>query len=233
MNCKNYKGEQITFSGTASNPIHHVKIFVDGYLLTNNGYGNPITVSNNTYSLDYSFYSNGMGRELKVVAYNQSNEVIDEIYRTINVLNASVNFTLNVPTNITKGQEITFSGSASYPISKVKLFVDGYQLIYNNIGNPINVSNNTYSPVADYPSSNWVRITDKDELVPGDVLSTHQGHAWGATWHGGLYYGKENGVHYVLDNSKRGNLNGTYVRTWYYKFYYYYKPVHDKLTAQY
>lgn len=55
-------------------------------------------------------------------------------------------------------------------------------------------------PVNDAPSANWARI-DWDALKPGDVLATHAGHAWGAQWHGGLYAGKIDGVHYIHDNS--------------------------------
>lgn len=55
-------------------------------------------------------------------------------------------------------------------------------------------------PVNDVGSKNWSRI-DWDKLKPGAVLSTHQGHAWGNKWHGGLYAGKINGVHYIYDNS--------------------------------
>lgn len=523
------KGENMSFTGMASYPIDHVRIFVDGYLLTNNGIGDPIPVINNQYNLNYAFYSSAMDREVKVVAYNSSNDIINEIYKSINVLDEAVNFTIDIPDNITRGQEITFTGTASsvvnnvkifvdgyqliyngngnpinvyggaynltykfsgagqdrqltaiaydssgnalaelnesidvtggngefsldtfgtiikdneitfsgeapYPITKVKIFVDGYQLIYNGSGDPINVNYETYSfnykftssgmerqlkvigitdsweiidevttvinvyedssmekititippavytdettrfhgtitsnivdvnatidgytlpnpvindnkfsfnysftlpaqgrvmelkgydadynlvetiqrtvdihsketpgeqlqkmlkermdgiaphnrpyvfngvqdcygycrqvwnavlydggaheedyypnsyntsrwlnvsgglPVADAPSSNWALITDYNDLVPGDVLSTHQGHAWGAHWHGGLYYGKVNGVHYVLDNSKRGNKNGAYVRTFYTGFKYYYKPTHNMLTKQY
>ncbi|NMO13424.1 LysM peptidoglycan-binding domain-containing protein [Pyxidicoccus fallax] len=49
-------------------------------------------------------------------------------------------------------------------------------------------------------SKNWSRI-DWDKLKPGAVLSTHEGHAWGDKWHGGIYAGKKNGVHYIYDNS--------------------------------
>ncbi|MCP3097866.1 LysM peptidoglycan-binding domain-containing protein [Myxococcus sp. K15C18031901] len=55
-------------------------------------------------------------------------------------------------------------------------------------------------PVNDVGSKNWSRI-DWDKLKPGAVLSTAKGHAWGANWHGGLYAGKINGVHYIYDNS--------------------------------
>lgn len=87
-------------------------------------------------------------------------------------------------------------------------------------------------PIADYPSSDWAKITNKNELIPGDVLATHQGHKWGARWHGGLYYGKQNGEYYVLDASLRDGLNGADVRKWHSDFQYYYIPIHEKLKNQ-
>ncbi len=84
-------------------------------------------------------------------------------------------------------------------------------------------------PVDDYPSSNWVYFSSPDQLLPGDVLSTHQGHTWGDTWHGGLYAGKVNGEHRIWDNS--GSANGAYNRSFYYGFHYYYRPTHQKLAA--
>jgi hypothetical protein len=85
-------------------------------------------------------------------------------------------------------------------------------------------------PVADYPSSNWVYFSDPSVLLPGDVLSTHQGHAWGDTWHGGLYAGVSNGQHRIWDNS--GSGNGAYNRPFYWGFHYYYKPTHDMLAGK-
>lgn len=82
-------------------------------------------------------------------------------------------------------------------------------------------------PVSDYPSSQWQRI-DWDRLKPGDVLSTAQGHAWGADWHGGIFAGKINGVLYIYDNSgsKSAQLrplpNPNFFR-------YYYTPTHKTL----
>jgi uncharacterized protein YgiM (DUF1202 family) len=84
-------------------------------------------------------------------------------------------------------------------------------------------------PVADYPSSNWVYFSDPNVLLPGDVLSTHQGHAWGDTWHGGLYAGVSNGQHRIWDNS--GSANGAYNRPFYWGFHYYYRPTHDMLAG--
>jgi len=88
-----------------------------------------------------------------------------------------------------------------------------------------------YLPVNDGPNSdNWAFISDHDNLLTGDVLSTHQGHAWGGQWHGGLYFGKENGTHYVYDSSPRTSPTGAYKRPFSGSgFQYYYTPVHDLL----
>jgi peptidoglycan hydrolase-like protein with peptidoglycan-binding domain len=48
---------------------------------------------------------------------------------------------------------------------------------------------------------NWDRITDWSKVPVGTPLSTHEGHAWGAQWHGGLFAGVKNGVPYIHDNS--------------------------------
>ncbi|MEQ8192306.1 MAG: PPC domain-containing protein [Candidatus Eremiobacterota bacterium] len=87
-------------------------------------------------------------------------------------------------------------------------------------------------PISDAPSSNWVEITDWKQLKTGDVLATHKGHQWGANWHGGLYAGYQNGVHYIYDCSPAGTgMNGAYRRALPYNgfFKYYYNPVHKIL----
>jgi len=81
-------------------------------------------------------------------------------------------------------------------------------------------------PVGTAPDSDWALITDRNQLLPGDVLSTHQGHAWGSQWHGGLYAGVENGVHKQWDCASSG---GAYKRNFYSGFKYYFKPLHDLL----
>lgn len=48
---------------------------------------------------------------------------------------------------------------------------------------------------------NWDRITNWKSIPVGTPLSTHEGHAWGAHWHGGLFAGVKNGVPYIYDNS--------------------------------
>jgi hypothetical protein len=87
-------------------------------------------------------------------------------------------------------------------------------------------------PVADGPSSpDWMPISSWDDLRPGDVLSTHQGHMWGDTWHGGLYAGKDdNGVHYIHDSSS--GRNGAYLRPLPSSgfFGYVYRPTHEMLS---
>jgi len=83
-------------------------------------------------------------------------------------------------------------------------------------------------PVATAPSSDWALITDRNQLRPGDILSTDQGHAWGKQWHGGIYAGVENGVHKQWDNAGSG---GAYKRDFYSGFKYYFRPLHDLLKA--
>lgn len=50
-------------------------------------------------------------------------------------------------------------------------------------------------------TKNWNRITDWSKVPVGTPLSTHQGHAWGAQWHGGIFAGMKDGVPMIYDNS--------------------------------
>jgi peptidoglycan hydrolase-like protein with peptidoglycan-binding domain len=60
-------------------------------------------------------------------------------------------------------------------------------------------------PTADAGTSagrrNWDAISSWSKVPVGTPLSTHEGHAWGAQWHGGLFAGVKNGVPYIYDNS--------------------------------
>ncbi len=101
---------------------------------------------------------------------------------------------------------------------------------YNNNSKKLERINITGGlPVASYPDSDWVKITNLNDLCIGDVLATHQGHKWGGDWHGGIYAGKDvNGNHLVWDCSS--SKNGAYKRGFYSGFKYYYKPIHDVLA---
>jgi LysM repeat protein len=52
---------------------------------------------------------------------------------------------------------------------------------------------------------NWEKITDWSKIPVGTPLSTHQGHAWGAQWHGGIFAGMKNGQPMIYDNSGSGS----------------------------
>ncbi len=83
-------------------------------------------------------------------------------------------------------------------------------------------------PVSDVGSSAWQRI-DWKKLKVGDVLSTHQGHAWGKHWHGGIFAGFRNGVPYIYDNSgSRSAQLRPLPHNGY--FSYFYTPVHELLS---
>jgi hypothetical protein len=82
-------------------------------------------------------------------------------------------------------------------------------------------------PVNDYPDPNWIRFSNPDVLVKGDLLATAQGHFWGPNWHGGIYAG--NGHNW--DCSKLNGLNGAYKRPLFKGFHYYYQPLHKLLVS--
>ena len=86
----------------------------------------------------------------------------------------------------------------------------------------------TALPVADAPDSLWAKITDPTMLIPGDVLATAQGHAWGE-WHGGLFAGgaTSKGFYYYFDDEpSRATSAIKRSTTWWNGFHYYYKPTH-------
>ncbi len=80
-------------------------------------------------------------------------------------------------------------------------------------------------PVNTYPDRHWVYFSDRDVLLPGDLLATSQGHFWGPDWHGGIYAGHDR----IWDDSTHDGLNGAYNRPWYPGFHYYYQPIHQAL----
>lgn len=86
-------------------------------------------------------------------------------------------------------------------------------------------------PTGDYVSRSWQPIRNWNDLIPGDVLGSHQGHAWGPQWHGGLYFGKFKGRHWIYDNSGRHSMGGAYIRPLPRPGYfaYYYVPTHKLL----
>lgn len=84
-------------------------------------------------------------------------------------------------------------------------------------------------PVADAPSSKWAYFSSPSQLLPGDVLATHKGHAWGSRWHGGIYAGKTSAGHRQWDNTTY-NGNGAFNRPLYRGFHYYYRPTHELLA---
>jgi Ca2+-binding RTX toxin-like protein len=76
---------------------------------------------------------------------------------------------------------------------------------------------------------NWDRVTDWSKVPVGTPLSTHEGHAWGAQWHGGIFAGVRNGKPYVFDCS--GSRDGAYLRPMPAGlFKYFYTPVARQLA---
>lgn len=79
-------------------------------------------------------------------------------------------------------------------------------------------------------NEDWTEITSPDQLIPGDVLATAQGHRWGRDWHGGIYAGKDSkGNHWQWDCTRDQHGNGAYKRPFNYGFTYYNTVVHQML----
>ena len=76
----------------------------------------------------------------------------------------------------------------------------------------------------------WTAITSLDQLIPGDVLATAQGHRWGRGWHGGMYAGKDSeGNYWQWDCTRDQHGDGAYKRPFNYGFTYYNTVVHQML----
>lgn len=56
----------------------------------------------------------------------------------------------------------------------------------------------------------WASVTDWKKVPVGTPLSTHEGHAWGAQWHGGIFAGVKGGVPWIYDCS--GSRDGAFLR---------------------
>jgi len=90
----------------------------------------------------------------------------------------------------------------------------------------------------DAPNPDWVYYSDRNVLLPGDILSTDQGHAWGPDWHGGIFAGKNaNGSYWDWDctpynwsTSQCDNHGADHNPLSSGYFSYYYKPIHDLLA---
>ena len=86
-------------------------------------------------------------------------------------------------------------------------------------------------PVNDYVSSNWAAISSigLDNLKPGDVIGTVQGHTWGFDVHYGIYAGKDSsGNHRQYDFSG----DGCAYRLFWSGFKYYHKGIHALLSEE-
>lgn len=84
-------------------------------------------------------------------------------------------------------------------------------------------------PVSDYPSREWAPVTNWRKMTAGDVLATHDGHRWGASWHGGLSMGWKDGKAMIFDNSS--SMDGAHIRA-NQIFRYYHVPTHRRLTGE-
>jgi hypothetical protein len=88
-------------------------------------------------------------------------------------------------------------------------------------------------PIDDGPRSPaWAPI-NWNAMLPGDVLSTGQGHSWGPNWHGGIFGGRWNGVTYIWENSRWAGHSGVSLDPLPSSSYfsYYYSPTHQMLEV--
>ncbi len=234
------QGQSVTFSGACAG-VHKLIASVDGWVIQE-----QVVEGNDTYSFSYAFSEAGTGRLLHINAFDRDGNVLTHASERINVYAGESVALQQMVMRRCKGlapfnRPYSFDGVGDCwgYVRQVwnAILHDGqehpedYTAPYNK--NRWILGGSQYIPVADSPSSNWAKVTSLDNLPIGVPLSTHKGHQWGAHWHGGIYAGKYNGVHYMWDCSGRSSMNGAYYRPVISKLAngYYYAPLYNRLKG--
>ena len=234
------QGQPATFSGSCTG-VYKLIASVDGWVIQE-----LVVDGNDTYSFSYAFSQAGTDRLLHINAFDRNGNVLTYVSERIDVY-ASESAALQ--------QMVMRRCEGLAPFNRPYSF-DGigdcwgyvrqvWNAILHDGGEHTEdytapydktrwiLSGSPYIPVADSPSNNWTKVTSLDDLPIGVPLSTHQGHQWGAHWHGGIYAGKHDGVHYMWDCSGRSSMNGAYYRPVISKLAngYYYIPLYSRLKG--
>jgi hypothetical protein len=152
-------GVTTTFSGTTSDDVALVKIYVDTY------YIGEANVANGNYAVDYAFDSAGNDREVVAKGYNSSGTLLATSTSSIDVAESSdYELTLNHPDEVTVGESVSFSGTAAGGIENVVVSVDGYEI------NNAEVENGSYSFNYTFSSSGTDRNVNANAFVNGESV---------------------------------------------------------------
>ena len=211
----------VTISGTCAN-VHKYIASADGYVLKE-----EVVSGQTAWSFAYTFNTGGK-RNLVINAFDCNGYNVGSATRTFTISSGT-------PAN-TELQQMVMRRCAGLAPKNRPYFFDGVgdcwgyvRQVWNAIlhdgqehaedyGPGYNkrrwiLLGSKYIPVNDAPSSNWRKVTNWDDVPVGMPISSAQGHAWGANWHGAIYAGKENGVHMMWDSSgPRWGRNGAYKR---------------------
>jgi hypothetical protein len=148
------KGKKTTFSGTLSGNIEKIVAKVDGWEIKN------MSVAGTQYSFTYTFNQTDTDRSLVISGYDGSDNMMAQSQKNIDVVESPYNVTINIPSEIVKGETVTFSGKASPEVSHVIVSVDGWEIknqevnhgeysfdyTFNSTGNDRQLVVNAFSP---------------------------------------------------------------------------------------
>lgn len=122
-------GESVTFSGTATEDVSHVKVTVDGWEISDE----PLV--DGQYSFDYTFNGTGTNREVVASAYNANEEVVATDTKYITVTQATNSVTITPPETVIVGESAYFEGTGTGNVSYVIVTVDGWEIANETISN--------------------------------------------------------------------------------------------------
>lgn len=218
-------GKAATFSGTCSNVYKYIAS-ADGYVLKE-----EVIDGKTKWSFKYTFNTAGNYRNLHINGFDRLGNIVATDHEGFYVApkgqgNAAVSLQQMILRRCEgigpKNRPYEFNGIGdcwgfvrqvwNAVLSDGREHTEDYGSGYNK-GRWV-LAGSKYLPVNDASSSNknWVKVTNFNDLPIGVPLSSHQGHAWGDTWHGAIYAGKANGKHMMWDCSGRSSRNGAYYR---------------------
>lgn len=236
-------GRPTTFTGSCRN-VYRIIANVDGYIIRD-----QVVSGQTSWTFAYSFTQSG-NRHFHLNAFDQGGNIVASTYFDMTVLPAG---------GVARAlQQLIMRRCAALAPKNRPYVFDGVGDCYGYVRQVWNAVlydggehtedygsgydksrwirwGNPYLPVATAPDANWRKVTDWDDMPTGMPISSQQGHAWGADWHGAIYAGKVNGVHMMWDNSGRHTRNGAYNRpvseSAHISNGYYYIPLYRKLKG--
>ncbi len=117
-------GQTATFSGSTQGDIRTIMGIVDGVIVTNQ----PVDGQGN-FEFQYVPWTVATKRTIAVEGYDGQSRLVATIHNVFDVIDQpAAQVTLIVPPSATVGMPATISGTASFPITRVVVAVDGWQV---------------------------------------------------------------------------------------------------------